>query len=328
MHHLNVGIKKIITPFFLSLTLVLAAPLQAQEPLTSDEEIIPPCKPPEGTLTEQYLFCIRQYTNGVLQKVNTMPEYIKAASAYFLNMTSSEESKESVIPQMQENFTNLANQYITNAEAQKNMQSQLVSSFFRDPSDPTGKTLLDAKRLMNANDLTYQTLLGKPFLDPDPRKQEDPSIDPSSNYIINASSLNVQHVIPNPTWQPKELIQKQRYFSYYSTVSAAQTYNSYILSELLANQKSDFKLNEIQKQLMESVSGATWLKQVGSDNIGLIFRHVLLFDSQMFVLLARLVEVQKQMLISQAITNSLLVALNLGNEDMLVKKANGTLTLP
>ena len=45
----------------------------------------------------------------------------------------------------------------------------------------------------------------------------------------------------------------------------------------------------------------------------------------MYVLLNQQLELQRQMLTTQTMANSLLVLLNMSNEDMLVKKANGSM---
>jgi hypothetical protein len=316
MSYLSLRFKKTLLMSCMALNTLFFFPAEAKAAA---------CVAPSGTLTEQYLYCIRQYTNETLAAVNTLPDYIKAATAYFLSWTSTDETKESTVPEMQSQFTTLTNEYTKNTDFQKKLQSKVVTSYFKNPADPTGATAITAVQLPNANDLAYQTLLDMPYFKSDPRK--DSSVDPSFNYMSNAAALNVLHPLPNPNWKPKEPIQLQRYYSYYNTLSAVQTYNAYILSELYANKTNKFKLSDTQKQLVDLASGSDWLKQVGSDNLGLTLRHLLLFDSQIFVLLTHMLDVQKQMLTTQAMTNSLLVILNMGNEDMLVKKADGSFSL-
>ena len=95
------------------------------------------------------------------------------------------------------------------------------------------------------------------------------------------------------------------------TISAIQTYNAYLLSQVYSDYVNGTQLTQQQNSLMQQASNAAWFTQVASENIGLVLRQILMYNSQVYVLLSQLVQTQKQALAAQAMTNTLIV---IGNE--------------
>jgi hypothetical protein len=60
-----------------------------------------------------------------------------------------------------------------------------------------------------------------------------------------------------------------------------------------------------------------------SEKIGYVLRQILLYQSQTFVLMTQIVQLQKQMVSAQVMTNATLVAVNQVNERVLAADAQG-----
>ncbi len=214
---------------------------------------------------------------------------------------------------------------LTNAMTQNqanvlSLQTQLTNDFFNAQGNVSQSTL------PYANDLSFETLLGQPYFQPDPRNvnppQGTPPVNPAYNYLKNASALTVTHPMPAASWRgnPQDL---QRYSNYYNTIMAVQSFNAYVLSQLYEDSITGSPFSKAQTTLLTTASGSSWFSTVASENIGFVLRQILMFSSQSFVLLSQLLTTQNQLLQSQAMTNSLLVLLNQNNEALLIAKATG-----
>lgn len=171
-----------------------------------------------------------------------------------------------------------------------------------------------------ANDLTYQTVLGQPFFATDPRSTDKYKPDSTYNYIKNAAGINLTQVVPQSQWIGSQTSQR-KYINYYALNTAVQTFNAYIISKVT----SETPLNSIQKKLIERASDANWFTNVATEKLGQVIRQILLYNSQIYVLMAQLLEVQKQLLTAQAMTNSLLMLSNQPDEETAFKRATGKL---
>ena len=216
--------------------------------------------------------------------------------------------------QLQNTLTGLSNATIQNTKTQEDNQKKFLDYFFAFPKKQSD--------FPNANDLTYQTLLKKPyFIEQTPSKNT--LDDPAYNYILYSSGLNIQHRSPPTLYPSKSNPSISMYINYYNTASAVQTYSGYLLSELYAESKNDNALQKKQAVLRQQASSASWFTQIASENIGVVLRQILLYNSQTYVLLTELLETQKKMLAAQAMNNALIVAVNQTNEDTLYTKAQG-----
>jgi hypothetical protein len=103
-----------------------------------------------------------------------------------------------------------------------------------------------------------------------------------------------------------------------------QSFNTYVLSALYVDRIKNYSLSTTQKNLMDIASSEQWFEEVASEEIGVVLRKILLFNSQTYVLLIKLLELQKQQAASQAITNTLLIMGNQFTEKELVNSATGS----
>lgn len=224
------------------------------------------------------------------------------------------------------NLIGIGNLVNTELTAQVAQQTQLNQDLLGDK----------AKSLDNANDLVYSSLLGVPFFKKDPRGS---NIDYSYNYIKNAAGMTVPHTAPNNSWQGADN-DVDRYQNFYNTVMAIESYNGYILSGQYADKvdpksETSSNLNTLQQSLISWINaapsadssggsgGGSFLSQVAGEPIGLVLRQLLVVESQVFVLMTQMLQTQKQIATSQAMTNALLVLSNQQYESYLLSKAQG-----
>jgi hypothetical protein len=239
---------------------------------------------------------------------------------------------------MQKNFTDVGNLITKNIDIKTDLQLQLNADLLNNDGNNVFNTntkgnssppsIANPTNLWYANDLVYSTLLGKPYYLQDPRlNQGQPpvtKIDSPYNYIKNASGLNIYHQIPGTNWRGS-VGAVGRYQAYYNTVTAVESFNSYVLSQ----QYADGNLfNDYQKQLIAQATSSTdpskdWFAQIASENIGYVLRQILMYESQTFVLLTQMLQLQKQAVTAQAMTNTLLIAVNQSNENLMVSNAKG-----
>lgn len=269
-----------------------------------------------GAGAEGLLAQIAENTKGILEKVDTLPDRLKKLVDLSLKWILVDTSMTTA--NLQKSFTELANENSSISERQKDfsLQRQLLAEYLGDTVTP--------KNFPGVNDISFSTLNNQLFFNPDPRKKENPSLDPAYNYIKTASGLLINHTSPTSglSWVNKDNA-FLNYVKYYNTISAVQTYNAYIMSKLYIDAKNNHKLSDAQQALIKQASSSDWFIQVASERIGIVLRQILMYISQSYVLQIRTLDTQKDMLTAQAMTNTLLVLLNLQNEDILVKKATG-----
>lgn len=220
--------------------------------------------------------------------------------------------------QIQQDFTNYMNYTWQNQSDQITLQAQsngplLASHFF-------GKTLP-----ANVNQLSYTTVLGAPLNGDSSNLQSD-----IQNYVINAAALNITHYSPSKV-NGNNAAAVAAYTNFYNTITAVQSYSAYILGDIIVNYQNlndpnnHFKLSVLQENLKNEASSPTWFTQIASENIGLVLRQLLMFQSQTYILMLQMVESQKQQLALSAMSNSLVVLGNQFNENELLGKATGAI---
>jgi hypothetical protein len=216
---------------------------------------------------------------------------------------------------MQSSFATTGQAIVQDANAQLSLQPQLNAALLPN---------VTASTLPYANDLVYSTLLGQPMLTPDPRNKPGapPTANPALNYIINAGGLSLPHAMPQTGWRGTQY-NYQQYMHYYNTVMAAESFNGYVLANQYAESQTNNGLSQAQLSLVTQASSSDWIANVASEQMGMVFRQLLMFESQLYVLMTQMLQTQKQLLIAQAMTNALLIATNQMNEGILASKAQG-----
>lgn len=255
-----------------------------------------------------YTYNIQNYTYGALKVLNdSLSDWIKP-----------DDSK--TTQDMQSDFSQYYKDMTDDTNLQRSMQGKMLNFYFGPKA--TEKTL------PNANDLSYSYLYGEGRFKPDPRaesmKGEDQN--PAFYYVMNASGLNIPHVLPPElgSWQGPIKAQSN-YSSFYNTISAVSTFDGYVLSDLYVDYKNQHKLTDTQNKLLQRATSGDWFVQVSKESLGIVMRQILMYDSQMFVLMVKLLDTEKQALTAHAMTNTLLILLNQQNEDTLLKKATGVM---
>lgn len=264
-----------------------------------------------------FLTNIQSYTHDTLAAVNNLPEYIEEMVAFAKSWL--EFDKSDLTANLQGDISNLTNSLaVTNPQLQLDLLTKLQTDYFGGEGVTPDMLVGMAPYL---NDLTFSTLLNKPFFATDPRKEKEPNVDPIFNYVKNASGINIKHPMPSDAW-PGTPESKQKYMGFYTAISAAQTYNGYLMSQV----SSGLKLNSLQQKLMQDASNSDMFAEIaGNEKLGTVFRQLLLFNSQIYVLLVQMLQVQQQQLGAQVVANTLSILNNQNNETILVKGAKGLL---
>lgn len=171
-------------------------------------------------------------------------------------------------------------------------------------------------QLPNANELAYASLLGKP---PANKGQFN-----AYNYIKNASVFSFRRPIPDKGWQGKE-DDKKKYKNYFEAITAIQSFNSYVLTQLKSDYEADKDptMTGLRNDLVRQASSDGFIKQVAGQSMGKVMRQLLLFTSQNFVLNTQIQNSLRQLVAAQAMTNSLTILFNLPNENQLIRNAKG-----
>ena len=263
-------------------------------------------------LVEEYLAHIMQYTYATAQSARAIEDYtyqsLVIANSWILPDTTQ------TTADLQSSFANLTSAGLQNVTTQIGLQPQLTQEFLGSSITPS--------TVPYANDMTYQTLLGQLYFNPDPRQTNQHAVNPAYNYLKNIAGLNITHTIPGPNWRGTEE-NKQKYLSYYSSISAIQTFNGYLLSQLYADYVNGRQYTQQQTALIQQASGSDWFTHVASENIGVVLRQILMYNSQLYVLMTELLQTQKQLLSAEAMTNTLLIIGNQFTENQLISKATG-----
>lgn len=251
---------------------------------------------------EQILIGIWWDTYYILADVDSFSKDLEGMAHSWIQKTDDNQ----VISTLQAPFTDL--EYANNITLGKQitMGSDLTRNFLT-----MGSINPDSPALpVNANDLSFVTLLGSPLnsqncsvLDYACMNQQTQQMAASyKNYLQNASGSSLIIDQPNPRWSKSSTNAKQ-YLAYYNTVASIQSFNSYVLSSLYYRQYMD----KAATDLAAKSSTQAWFSAIGTEDLGLVLRHILMYDSQIYVELNRLERLQQQQLASMAMTNTLLI---------------------
>ena len=254
-----------------------------------------------------YLQEIATFTNGTLTAVNSLPAYLtiiaESCTAWLQPDTTDTAAN------LQASFSNYSNAILLSSSQQQQFVTPLTSDMFG--------TSVTQGSLPYANDLTYGTLLGIPYFTPDPRTANGGTAPNSPyNYLKYVSGVGLTHTVPGSNWAGNAGDQT-RYANYYNTVMAVESYNSYVLTNLLTNAP----LNLVQTLLLSQASTSDFFSKIASEPVGAVLRQILMYDSQTYVVLTQLLSTEKQLLASQAMTNTLIMNTSEFDESMLLRKA-------
>jgi hypothetical protein len=254
-----------------------------------------------------YLQEIATFTNGTLTAVNSLPAYLtiiaESCEAWLQPDTTDTTAN------LQASFSNYSNAILASSAQQLQFVAPLTSDMF-------GSGVTQGS-LPYANDLTYGTLLGMPYFTPDPRTANGGTAPNSPyNYLKYASGIGLTHTVPGTNWAGNAGDQT-RYANYYNTVLAVESYNSYVLTSLLTNAP----LTLVQTLLLTQASTSDFFSKIASEPVGAVLRQILMYDSQTYVVLTQLLSTEKQLLASQAMTNTLIMNTSEFDESMLLRKA-------
>lgn len=258
---------------------------------------------------------------------------LKAVNTFMVNLTMADTSQTTA--EIQNTFATMGNQMVADSTTQNSsaMIQQLTNDLFSNPAaamtmSPAGKTggttpsgTGSATPPANAGDLLYFTLLGTPQAPP---SGSSPTITPSAayNYIKNASGIGISHLPPSGAWKGNAQDQTT-YTNYYNTVTAVASFNGYVLSNLYAENQNGNQLTTLQNNLVTQASSSNWLATMAGETIGNAIRQILIFQSQSYVLLTQLVQIERQILTAIVMNNALQILNNQHNESQLVAKAQG-----
>jgi hypothetical protein len=267
-----------------------------------------------GSSITALLAQIAAYTNGTLTALTSIsnPVVVSIVGA-LTNLTSPDNATNpaSPTPALQSSFTTYVAQSAASTAAQATLQQTLLAPLIGN---------LPVAKVPFANDLAFTSLLGAPtpIFNPDPRPNAK-SIDSGLNYIQFASGLLIQHAVPDPTWKGSAGDQI-RYGNYFSAMSAAQTFNAYILSQLYEDTKNT--VPAAQTALINQASDpANWFAIITNESIGAVLRQMLMYQSQSYIVQTQILQNQKMQLAAAAINNTLLMLSSQASEGLLVRKA-------
>lgn len=269
------------------------------------------------TGTDFYLSNIMQYTQGTMQAVQQLPEYLRSIVEMCLSWMTPDTGESSIITNTQADFAalgqaaNLSSQTVDS----QNVQAQLLADLIGvDPGKFSGKDPQILNSIPYINNIAYSSMVG---LRPVANAQFN-----SYDYVKFAAGLNIPHPSPNPGWQgSKPAIEK--YTHYFNTIAAIQSFNAYVLGKVAADAGVNQQAETARANLISKASDSAWIAQIATEELGKVLREILLFESQNYVLNAQAHRSQSDLLVAQAMTNSLLILYNRQQETQMLNKAMG-----
>lgn len=169
---------------------------------------------------------------------------------------------------------------------------------------------------LELNGLSYSTMLGLPPVPPQPGTEKDFNLD----YLKNIAGIGLDHPNPNVGMNGQES-DKQKYKAYYNAVTAIQSFDTYVLSGLYADAKANGALTKPQMELLSLATKSDWFAKIASEEMAVVIRQLLMFESQNYVLMTQLVDTEKKMLAAQAMNNTLTIMTGQSAEQLLLQRA-------
>ncbi len=268
-----------------------------------------------GSSTDQLLAKIYAVLQQIDKNVTTIGTSLVEYILNWTNPDTSDEPKNSVSAYTQTLGNNIQVQNgLDKDQAGVGIQKELLNDLF-----------LGVTNLPTVNNLTFISLLKIPYSLPGAKpatKQNPPN--PAYAFVKNAAGLNMTHF---PPWggklnANKPVSDQQSYADYYSIVMSIESYDAYLLSEFYIDYfVNKTPLTQQQVTMINQSTQTDWFKQLASQPLGYVLRQILLYESQVFVVLTELLQTNKKMLAAQAMNNTLLILSNGMNEKILFQKS-------
>lgn len=264
------------------------------------------------------LLKLNQTTYDILAKINETPAYIQAITEMALSWIDKKDPSQTIS---------------VNGALFDLLSQSRYKDYTTGLSTAKTNTMSFLSGLPDANDMSYTTTLGEPLMDAKPEQ-----IAASSNtYFINLSGTNSTMKQPAPDWKIGGQ-NKQAYYKLYSTFAAIQSFDNFVLAKMYAERLPQLKYpasipnrspdspastQDILAATIENASGANWYAQIGSESLGLVLRQILVYNSQLFILLKQILDTEQQMVMAQVMTNTILMqATSMGPGQLLYQRAN------
>jgi hypothetical protein len=260
---------------------------------------------------------IASNTFETVQSINRIPGYLQSITEMALSWLKTETEDSSLIMQTQADFATIGAAFSQPPTVQADRQVKAAANFLaQNPADFTDPVKANAvlTKMPYINNLFYSSVLG---MKPVPKGAFAPG-----DYMQNALGTNIPHAVPDSSWQG-DTLSKNVYTGYYKTIVAANSFGVYVLSNLITEATEQPQIATAQAELVKKASRSEWLAQVATQDLGKVLRDILVFQSQNYVMMTKLVELQKQTLVAQVMTNSLLIATNQGDEPKLLGQSVG-----
>jgi hypothetical protein len=244
------------------------------------------------------LASIQNITHSILVQIQQTPAYFEAITQMAVSWIETKDPA-NTIANNQFAFAELNTNYAANVDAQKALTQDLTLQFLSNNGNLNPPE--------NTNELSATVLWGQMLVkqsDADKKAKKDINVY-TKNYITNLTGANFILDRPNPVLG-KKTDSAIKYINFYNTLSAVQSYNTYVLGGLLKQQTEEAP----STYLMNQASSSDWFTQVATEPLGLVLRQILMYSSQNYVQLERLVKLQRQQVAEQAMTNTLLIMNN------------------
>lgn len=246
-----------------------------------------------------YLRVIAQNTTNMLVKLNNVPDYISSMLQYIVNMQKTDDSAST--SEMQANFATIGTLFSKDYTMQQGIQEQINADLLGATSEknPSRDEVLYSALLTSydANNPNSKALFANAY-----------------RYMRNASGIGL---IAQQPRRDKMGLAADTYKAYYDSITSVKSFNAYVLSNRLTEMLNGNGLSPAQAALAVQASNSNWIAQIATEEIGKVLRQLLVFQSQTYVLLSEMVQTQKQMLMAQAMTNTLLIATSKSTQDNL-----------
>lgn len=277
------------------------------------------------------------HTRKILEQVNNIPGYL---ATYLTSVTKMADSWLQTKDDANTIGNNLKpfSDYASGSESVLNYQIQNTITFSKDfllAGTNTTSGNPNPTLPPNANQLIYSIVLGQPadesqypglhskIQTPAQKQKLSDQLKQDINaYIKNVSGTNF--VLKQPT--AGSTADEINYRTFYNALSADQSFNTFILSSLFYQNFTD----DMTKKLMDIASKDTWITQIGTEDLGLVIRHILMYCTGMFMELNHIQQMMQQSLILQGMNNSMQAVNYENNLSQLAKapKAGGAPYIP
>jgi hypothetical protein len=185
---------------------------------------------------------------------------------------------------------------------------------------------IDSTNQYRINDLSFMSVVNPtlaPYTEAAPPDAQTPQ-----NYVAYAAGLNTGHIFPQKGWQGS-VSDMQNYENYFNTVTAIQSYGTYILNQLSGSfdpRNPGKNLTSFQNTLIADANNKDWINQVLTFfPMGYIFRQMLVYTAQNFSVNMQILQNLQSLAASQAMTNTLLIAQYSDKERVMLLRATGVM---